>query len=77
MARRTKALAEVTAAARTFVKLSNPDDEMFVVNFNEHVTLGMPAKVVRRLTPKEREDLMWPAQKYAQTAEYCLRRVER
>jgi Ca-activated chloride channel family protein len=35
-------LAEVSAAARTFVELSNPDDRMFVVNFNEHVFLGLP-----------------------------------
>jgi len=35
-------LAEVTAAARTFVRRSNRDDEMFVVNFNETVTLEMP-----------------------------------
>jgi VWFA-related protein len=38
-------LPEVSAAARTFVKLSNREDEMFVVNFNEHVSLGLPAKV--------------------------------
>jgi Ca-activated chloride channel family protein len=35
-------LAEVITAARTFVHSSNPDDEMFVVNFNERVTLGLP-----------------------------------
>jgi Ca-activated chloride channel family protein len=34
-------LAEVSAAARSFVHSSNPDDEMFVVNFNEHVWLGL------------------------------------
>lgn len=33
-------LAEVVAGARSFVQFSNPEDEMFVVNFNEHVTLG-------------------------------------
>jgi VWFA-related protein len=38
-------LAEVTAAARTFAKNSNREDEMFVVNFNEHVSLGLPAKI--------------------------------
>jgi VWFA-related protein len=38
-------LAEVSAAARTFVKLSNREDEMFVVNFNEHVTLGLPPEI--------------------------------
>jgi len=35
-------LAEVTAAARTFVRSSNQEDEMFVVNFNENVSLGLP-----------------------------------
>ena len=35
-------LAEVTAAARTFVRSSNGQDEIFVVNFNEKVSLGLP-----------------------------------
>jgi len=35
-------LTEVAAAARTFVRSSNPEDEMFVVNFNERVSLGLP-----------------------------------
>lgn len=38
-------LAEVIAAARTFVRSRNPEDEMFVVNFNEHVSLGLPAGI--------------------------------
>jgi Ca-activated chloride channel homolog len=37
---RTK-LPEVTAAARTFVQTSNQEDRLFVVNFNEKVTLGL------------------------------------
>jgi Ca-activated chloride channel family protein len=36
-------LADVVAAAETFVLASSPEDEMFVVNFNEKVTLGLPA----------------------------------
>ena len=36
-------LEEVTTAARTFVRSSNPEDEMFVVNFNENVSLGLPS----------------------------------
>jgi Ca-activated chloride channel homolog len=36
-------LVDVTAAARTFVRFSNPEDQMFVVNFNEKVSLGLPA----------------------------------
>jgi len=35
-------LSHVIAAARTFVESSSPEDQMFVVNFNEHVTLGLP-----------------------------------
>lgn len=35
-------LQDVIAAARTFVRSSNPEDEMFVVNFNENVSLGLP-----------------------------------
>jgi VWFA-related protein len=34
-------LTEVIAAARTFVRSSNPEDRMFVINFNEHVTMGL------------------------------------
>ena len=35
-------LADVMAAARAFVRSSNPNDQMFVVNFNETVSLGLP-----------------------------------
>jgi Ca-activated chloride channel family protein len=38
-------LPEVIAAARTFVHTSNPEDRLFVVNFNEKVTLGLPDSV--------------------------------
>jgi Ca-activated chloride channel homolog len=37
-----KKLPDVLAAANAFVKLSNPQDQMFVVNFNERVNLGLP-----------------------------------
>jgi Ca-activated chloride channel family protein len=33
---------EVTAAALAFVRASNPRDEMFIVNFNERVSFGLP-----------------------------------
>jgi len=36
-------LEEVITAARTFVRSSNPEDEMFVVNFTESVSLGLPS----------------------------------
>jgi VWFA-related protein len=38
-------MAEVSAAARSFVRSSNRDDEMFVVNFNERVYLGLPGAI--------------------------------
>jgi hypothetical protein len=33
---------DVTAAVLTFVRSSDRRDEMFVVNFNEHVSFGLP-----------------------------------
>jgi Ca-activated chloride channel homolog len=33
---------EVIAAAMAFARSSNPADQMFVVNFNEHVSFGLP-----------------------------------
>jgi VWFA-related protein len=38
-------LADVTAGAQAFVHSSNPNDQMFVVNFNEAVSLGLPRGV--------------------------------
>jgi VWFA-related protein len=38
-------IAEVVSAARSFVQTSNPQDRLFVVNFNERVTLGLPDTV--------------------------------
>jgi VWFA-related protein len=34
--------ADVIDAALSFARSSNPQDQMFVVNFNEHVTYGLP-----------------------------------
>ena len=34
---------EVIAAALAFAKSSNPQDQMFVVNFNEYVSFGLPS----------------------------------
>jgi VWFA-related protein len=34
---------EVISAALAFARSSNPQDQMFVVNFNEHVSFGLPA----------------------------------
>ena len=37
--------AEVSEAALAFVEASNPQDEIFVVNFNERVFMGLPPSV--------------------------------
>lgn len=46
-------LANVIAAARTFAESSSPEDQMFVVNFNEYVTLGLPDDVPFTNRPDE------------------------
>lgn len=38
-------LPDVMTAAESFVQSSNKDDQMFVVNFNEHVSLGLPPAI--------------------------------
>ena len=43
-------LADVTAGAQAFVHSSNPSDQMFVVNFNEAVSLGLVAESLRQPT---------------------------
>jgi VWFA-related protein len=37
--------AEVVAAAKAFVRASKPNDEMFVLHFNEKLTYGLPQNV--------------------------------
>jgi VWFA-related protein len=37
--------ADVVAAALAFAASSNPQDQMFVVNFNEHVRFGLPREL--------------------------------
>ncbi len=48
----------VTAAALAFVRASNPQDEIFVVNFNQRVTLGLSgAKLFSASIPELEEAL--------------------
>lgn len=63
-------LDEVIAAARTFVQASHPDDEMYIVNFNERVSLGLPGpmRFSSRLDELESAILKTPAT--GQTALY-------
>jgi VWFA-related protein len=63
-------LAEVTAAARTFVRSSNQDDEMFVVNFNEIATLEMPGGVPFTDSPAALEAAITARPTMGQTALY-------
>jgi Ca-activated chloride channel family protein len=37
---------EIISAAKTFIRTSNPQDEMFVVHFNDDVQFGLPPKVL-------------------------------
>lgn len=56
-------LDEVIAAASTFVQSSNPADEMYIVNFNERVSLGLPGpmRFSNRLGELESAILKTPA----------------
>jgi Ca-activated chloride channel homolog len=45
--------SDVAAAALAFVRSSNPEDEMFVVNFNENVTFGLPNGELFSAKPSE------------------------
>jgi VWFA-related protein len=63
-------IAEVAAAARTFVQSSNPDDEMFVVNFNEKVTLGLPGTMQFTGSAAKLENAITAATSGGQTALY-------
>jgi len=63
-------LPDVVAAARTFARSSNPEDQMFVVNFNEHVTLGLPAGTQFTDRPDELERAIWRTSTAGQTALY-------
>jgi len=63
-------LAEVTAATRAFVHSSNPDDQMFVVNFNETVSLGLPEAIRFTSSAGELERAIWRSPAAGQTALY-------
>jgi Ca-activated chloride channel homolog len=63
-------LVEVSAAARTFVRSSNREDEMFVVNFNERVSLGLPTTIRFTNSTDELERAITSAPAGGQTALY-------
>jgi VWFA-related protein len=63
-------LAEVVAAARTFARSSNPEDEMFVVNFHEIASLGLPAGMRFTHSIAELQPAIMTAPTEGQTALY-------
>jgi len=62
--------AEVIAAALAFAKSSNPQDQMFLVNFNEHVSLGLPMDVAFTDKPEEVKSAMSTVKADGKTALY-------
>jgi Ca-activated chloride channel homolog len=63
-------LSHVMAAARTFVEFSSPEDQMFVVNFNEHVTLGLPEGIAFSNRPDELAHAIFDTPATGKTALY-------
>lgn len=63
-------LPEVTAGAQAFVHLSNPHDQMFVVNFNEKVSLGLPPGMAFSDSVEELTGAIWGARAVGTTALY-------
>jgi VWFA-related protein len=63
-------IAEVTTAARTFARSSNPEDEMFVVNFHEIAALGLPIGIRFTHSLGELQDAIMGAPTGGQTALY-------
>lgn len=63
-------LAEVTTGARTFVRSSNAEDQMFVVNFNETVSLGLPDAIGFTTSAEELEHAISRAPAAGETALY-------
>ncbi len=66
----TRKIGNVVAAAVNFAKLSNPQDEMFVVNFNERVNLGLPDGVTFTHSSDEMRTAIANAPVAGQTALY-------
>jgi VWFA-related protein len=63
-------LAEVASAARAFVRSSNRNDEMFVVNFNEVASLGLPPSIRFTDSSTELERAIGDVSAIGQTALY-------
>jgi VWFA-related protein len=62
--------AAVTAAALAFARASNPGDDIFVTNFNEHVALGLPDTRLFSASPPELEGAILNSLPAGKTALY-------
>jgi len=61
---------DVIAAALALVRASNPQDELFVVNFNDRVSLGLPANELFSAKIPELEESLSTAPATGRTALY-------
>jgi len=61
---------QVVAAALAFVESSNPDDETFVVNFNDRASLGLPSNVAFSQNPAELKTALYGQRPEGRTALY-------
>jgi Ca-activated chloride channel homolog len=62
--------SDVIAASMAFARLSNPADEMFVVNFNEHATFSLPDTKLFSASPAELESALLKPVPAGETALY-------
>lgn len=60
----------VLAAAKAFARNSNPRDELFVISFNEKVTLGLPRRQLFSANSRELERAIPPTAGGGKTALY-------
>jgi Ca-activated chloride channel family protein len=61
---------QAVAAALAFVESSNPDDETFVVNFNDHAALGLPSSVSFSQNPAQLKTALYGQKPEGRTALY-------
>jgi len=62
--------AQVVTAALSFVRASNPADEIFVVNFNDRAFTGLPAGTAFSSDPRELRDALLGRKPEGRTALY-------
>jgi Ca-activated chloride channel family protein len=62
--------AEVIAAALAFAGSSNPQDQMFLANFNEHVSFGLPRNIPFTDQPEQLKAAMGTVKANGETALY-------